>query len=217
MIATPDFWPLNLGQRSQFRAAGQPEYPVRLLIVPGLHGSGPDHWQSWLQRRIPGALRISVADWSQRQLPLWCEAIDEAIARHPGTTWVAAAHSFGCLALAYRAARGGRGIHGAVLTAPANPDRFGLDEGLLNAALPFPSTLVASADDPWMSLPDAAYFARRWGSAWVDLGCAGHINPATGFGAWPQGERLVEHYMTAARAALQTAHPARAHGLRLAL
>jgi len=23
--------------------------PVRLLVIPGLHDSGPAHWQSWLQ------------------------------------------------------------------------------------------------------------------------------------------------------------------------
>ena len=28
------------------------------LIVPGLHGSGPAHWQTWFETQVPGALRV---------------------------------------------------------------------------------------------------------------------------------------------------------------
>ena len=37
------------------------------LIVPGLHGSGPDHWQSWFERRIPNCVRVVQSDWSDAQ------------------------------------------------------------------------------------------------------------------------------------------------------
>ena len=28
------------------------------LIVPGLHGSGHDHWQTWFERQIPDCIRV---------------------------------------------------------------------------------------------------------------------------------------------------------------
>jgi len=33
------------------------------LIVPGFHGSGPDHWQSWFEARLPEARRVIGIDW----------------------------------------------------------------------------------------------------------------------------------------------------------
>ena len=28
------------------------------LIVPGLNGSGPDHWQTWFERQLPDCIRV---------------------------------------------------------------------------------------------------------------------------------------------------------------
>lgn len=179
------------------------ELGVRLLIVPGLHGSGPDHWQTWLERSQPGAVRIQVEDWGHADLGRWSAAIDESLQRHRATAWIAVAHSFGCLALAHHAAQGGRGIHGALMVAPANPDRFGLDEGQVVQPMPFASTLVVSDNDPWMSRADALYFGQRWGSALVEAGDAGHINPATGFGAWPEARGWVRQHVDRVAAAVR--------------
>lgn len=179
------------------------ELGVRLLIVPGLHGSGPDHWQTWLERSQPGAVRIQVEDWGHADLGRWSAAIDESLQRHRATAWIAVAHSFGCLALAHHAAQGGRGIHGALMVAPANPDRFGLDEGQVVQPLPFASTLVVSDNDPWMSRADALYFGQRWGSALVEAGDAGHINPATGYGPWPAARDWARQHMQRVAATLR--------------
>ena len=175
------------------RPAAEP--PVRLLIVPGLHGSGPGHWQSWLEQAHPGSVRIALDDWGQADLGRWAAAIDEVLQTQRAEAWVAVAHSFGCLALARHAAQGGRGIHGALMVAPANPDRFLLDEHPISQPLPFASTLVVSANDPWMSHADALYFGQRWGSAIVEVGEAGHINTAAGYGAWPEAQAWVAQHV----------------------
>ena len=190
---------------------------VRLLIVPGLHGSGPDHWQSWIQRQHPGAVRIQLDDWGHADLGRWSAAIDEALQYHRAEAWVAVAHSFGCLALAQHAAQGGRGIQGALLAAPANPDRFGVDEGRLAQPLPYPSTLVVSANDPWMTLPDALYFGRRWGSHIVDAGDAGHINTESGFGPWPEALGWVSQHTDRVTATLRPREQAAARTLGFAV
>jgi uncharacterized protein len=193
------------------------EHGVRLLIVPGLHGSGPDHWQSWIERQHPGAVRIQLADWGHADLTLWAAAIDEALQRHRAGAWLVAAHSFGCLALAHHATRGGRGIDGALMVAPANPDRFGVDERQVAQTLPFASTLVVSANDPWMLEADALYFGRRWGSAIVEAGEAGHINPATGFGPWPQALTWLGQHRQRLAAGLRPRQQAAAPALGFAI
>ncbi|RZU00938.1 RBBP9/YdeN family alpha/beta hydrolase [Rivibacter subsaxonicus] len=167
---------------------------VRLLIVPGLHGSGPDHWQSRLQARSPGALRVEQADWSVADMARWSARIEAALASDQRAQWIAVAHSFGCLALAHHGllAVGRSRLRGALLVAPADPRRFGCEDQLPAGALPFPSLLVGSRNDPWLRFEDARGFARRWGSGFIDLGAAGHVNPASGYGAWPGIARLVE-------------------------
>ncbi|MGM9487552.1 RBBP9/YdeN family alpha/beta hydrolase [Ideonella sp. YS5] len=176
---------------------------VRLLIVPGLHGSAADHWQTWLERAEPGSVRIELQDWGHADLDRWAAAIDESLQRHRAEAWVAVTHSFGCLALAHHAARGGRGFHGALMVAPADPARFGVDEGRLAQPLPFTSTLVVSRNDPWMSHADSLYFGQRWGCAIVEAGDAGHINPSTGYGPWLAARQWVAQHAERAAANLR--------------
>jgi predicted alpha/beta hydrolase family esterase len=57
--------------------------------------------------------------------------------------------------------------------------------------LPFPSIVVASTDDPFVSLDRAAAFAAAWGSRLVTIERAGHINADAGFGPWPEGRALL--------------------------
>ena len=59
------------------------------------------------------------------------------------------------------------------------------------APLPFPSTVVASTDDPWCTFDRATALARAWGSHLVDLGARGHINSDSGLGDWPEGRRIL--------------------------
>jgi hypothetical protein len=58
--------------------------------------------------------------------------------------------------------------------------------------LPFPSVVIASTDDPYVTLHRAEAFAAAWGSELINIGRAGHINAASGHGPWPQGEAWLE-------------------------
>lgn len=182
------------------------QYPgARLLIIPGLNGSGADHWQTWLEQSVPGAVRPTRIDWQHADVELWADRIEAAVSAQPDAAWVAVAHSFGCLALARHAARGGRPFQGALLVAPANPDRFKLDDRLVDGLLPYPATLVVSDNDPWMLPADARYFGQRWGCEMVEAGPAGHINPAAGYGPWPLGRQLALRHLQRAANSLRTA------------
>jgi uncharacterized protein len=167
--------------------------PVRLLVIPGLNDSGPEHWQSWLQGHFSRrAVRVEQSDWASADLAHWAQGIEMTLARHPKSRWVAVAHSFGCLALLRFLAQGGEGIHSTLLVAPADPAKFGVAAKLPQAQLRIPSVLLASETDPWMRFESAAAWARVWGSQLVSLGDAGHINAEAGFGPLPTAKSLVE-------------------------
>ena len=56
----------------------------------------------------------------------------------------------------------------------------------------FPSIVVASDDDKYVSLVRAAYFAGKWGSNFIDIGNKGHINGDSGLGDWPEGYDILK-------------------------
>jgi hypothetical protein len=58
--------------------------------------------------------------------------------------------------------------------------------------LPFRSIVVASTDDPYVTLERARAFAEAWGSRIVTVHGAGHINSASGLGHWPSGFALLQ-------------------------
>ncbi|MEO6589297.1 MAG: alpha/beta hydrolase [Pyrinomonadaceae bacterium] len=59
------------------------------------------------------------------------------------------------------------------------------------AVLPFPSIVVASNDDAFVTLDRAKEFAESWGSRFVFIGAAGHFNSASGLGPWTKGKELL--------------------------
>ena len=160
------------------------------LIVPGLGDSSPNHWQSWFEARLPNCHRVIQSDWETADLSAWTRAVHAAVSRADGRIWIVA-HSFGCLAAVQAACRAAADIGGALLVAPADPAKFGLSAALPKTSLPFRSILVASQNDLWMSFDEALRWSRAWGAACVNAGQAGHINPSSGYGPWPDGLRLL--------------------------
>jgi len=160
------------------------------LIVPGLNSSGSAHWQSWIETELPEAVRVIQSDWKRANLPEWSSRIRREIARRTGPVLIAA-HSFGALAAVQAAEDYRERVKGVLLVAPADPDKFGVAGSLPEGPLGFPATLVASANDPWLSIDKALALALRWGADFVDLGPAGHINAESGFGPWPFGISLL--------------------------
>ncbi|CAN7413707.1 alpha/beta hydrolase [Phenylobacterium sp. LjRoot219] len=170
-------------------------YPV--LIVAGLNNSGPGHWQSHWQRALPAAERVEQADWGRPDLDAWLQRLALAVERRPGALLVA--HSLGCILAAHLALRPqALQVAGALLVAPADVDTHGPAGRLVESSgpaprrrLPFPTTVVASRNDPYMSYPTATRLAQDWGGTLVDLGAAGHVNVESGHGPWPEGLALL--------------------------
>ena len=122
----------------------------QVIVVPGLHNSSPDHWQSLWHARHPEFFRVEQDDWEHPDLPAWTARLNQLRARDPRPALLVA-HSLGCLATVASIAADPAGVAGALLVAPADPHKFGVVHDLPHAALPAPSMLIASRDDPWMA------------------------------------------------------------------
>lgn len=177
-----------------------------ILTVPGLGGSGPSHWQTLWEQARPDTVRVELGMWNTPHRNAWVTRLDEAIRRAQAPV-VLAAHSLGCLAVAWWAQLSpqpyGWPVAGALLVAPADADRPGAQSELTAFAptprvpLPFPSIVVASSDDPWVSIPRAHSMAADWGSLFVEAGAQGHLNAASGIGWWREGQALLDRVIAA--------------------
>lgn len=177
------------------------------LIVPGYRGSEHAHWQTWIENQIPGSIRIHQ-NWEQPVLSTWAKNISLTLNDLISPAWLIA-HSFGCLASILAALENPDKVLGLMLVAPADPDRFdqngvkhsqgiGTSESVIalipTHALPVPSMLIASDNDPWMQATKARFWGECWGSRAFTLKDAGHINTSSGFGPWPDGLKLFKHF-----------------------
>jgi predicted alpha/beta hydrolase family esterase len=164
-----------------------------LLIIPGLGGSGPDHWQTRWEQKLSTARRVQQRDWERPQRGEWVAAIVAAIEASKRPV-ILLAHSLGTIAAIHASRDTARWIKGAFLVAAPSEQRLA-DVAEADAAfrpywrekLPFPSVLVASRDDPYSSYADAERLARDWGAKLIDAGASGHINAESGHGPWPEG------------------------------
>ena len=170
---------------------------MRTLILPGLHNSEPGHWQSRWEARDETLLRVIQDDWETPHCADWIARLDEALALAESDT-VLIAHSAGCaLAAHWAVGESSRRVRGALLVAPSDPEAPSFPPGTTGfAPIPmlrfrFRSIVVASSNDPYVTLARAQTFAVAWGSEFVTIGEAGHINSASGLGDWAQGLALL--------------------------
>jgi predicted alpha/beta hydrolase family esterase len=139
--------------------------PIRVLLLPGFFDSGPEHWQSYWERADPSCVRVVQQDW---ETPVRAD-------------WVATP----------------RTARGPLLVAPSDTEASSFPGGPTGwqpmplARLFFPSIVVASSGDEYVTLDRARAFAEAWGSCFVQIGAAGHINAASGLGAWSRGRDLL--------------------------
>ncbi len=173
--------------------------PPLVLILPGLGGSGPEHWQTRWEVLYPRHLRVVQRDWDRPDRQAWLASLAAAV-EAASEPVVLVAHSLGCALVAHAAGRPfAARIAAALLVAPADVDSPAHTPAetrgfapMPMTALPFPATVVASDDDPYVTIRRARAFAAAWGAAFVDAGPRGHLNAASGLGDWPDGRRQLE-------------------------
>lgn len=169
-----------------------------IVIVYGYDGSGPGHWQRWLE-----------AELKERGAPVAFPALPEPTAPRKDV-WVAelarlvataaepvtfVCHSLGCWAVDHLLAeRGAAGVHAALLVAPPSPYLpFEAVETFLPpprckeawAPLAARTLVVGSDDDDYASPGELSEIAGALGVRCEILPGAGHINTDSGYGPWP--------------------------------
>ena len=171
-----------------------------VLIVPGLHDSGPHHWQTLWQRELPHAERVELGMWDDPHRNTWVNQLNLAIHK-AGRPVILVAHSLACHVVSwwaeYERPDPDGPVKGALLVAPPEVEQGEVDPRLarfapvMPRALPFPSILAASRDDPWIGFGRARRLARIWKSRFVDAGWLGHINADSDIRDWPFGQYLL--------------------------
>jgi predicted alpha/beta hydrolase family esterase len=167
------------------------------FIIPGLGNSGPEHWQTWFETTGNNFYRINQQEWDAPNCSDWVETIEKTISDYDPSTVVLIAHSLGCSAIAHWARQTKMKIKGAMLVCPSDieaPVYAFPSTGFTPIPLEklnFRTIVVASNDDQWVSVERARFFAKCWGSEWINIGNAGHINAASGYGKWPRGLEIL--------------------------
>ncbi|MGQ0751675.1 MAG: RBBP9/YdeN family alpha/beta hydrolase [Betaproteobacteria bacterium] len=168
-----------------------------VLILPGLGGAGPDHWQTAWQGAFPSMLRVEQGNWETPVYEEWSARLTEAVRKAPRSV-VLVAHSLGT-SLAMRWSNEQREhvrkVAGAFLVAPTDRDRFDAQPTspvkgwgpMILERFAFRSMVIASRNDDRVAFDRAQLFAKSWSAHFVDAGNLGHIGSAMKLGLWPFG------------------------------
>ncbi|MEY2902606.1 MAG: hypothetical protein RLY89_1712 [Bacteroidota bacterium] len=173
---------------------------TQYLILPGLGNSGPAHWQTYFEQSAPNFKRVEQTEWDAPNCANWIDTIDRAVLAYEPSNVVLIGHSLACCTIAHWANSYQRKIKGALLVAPSdieNPVYTFPSTGFAPIPLqtiPFKTLVVASDNDPWVSLERAQLFAKAWGSSLINIGAAGHINADSGYGKWEQGLQYLNNF-----------------------
>ncbi len=173
---------------------------VQVIMLPGLGGSGPDHWQHMWASACENSSMVEVSDWNDPQLEDWLQGVDRAVEPVKGE-FAFVAHSLGCALAAQWMARAPKEIErlkGVMMVAPADIDDAAYTPECSHHFGPMPVTdlgrktiTVISTDDPYVSTDRATAFNEAWNGRLVNLGDKGHINGQSGLGDWPEGKELL--------------------------
>lgn len=179
---------------SPLRGEGRKTY----IIVPGLGNSGAAHWQSLWQKTLPNTIRVEQRDWENPQRAEWVASLQACVSSVPGEC-VLIVHSLGVALVAHWAMEfHSNKVRAAFLVSPSDVDSpEHTPDSVRNFApmplqrLPFRSCIVASSNDPFVTLARAEQFAQAWQADLVNIGPCGHINGESNLGDWPQGLKIL--------------------------
>ena len=173
---------------------------AQVLILPGRGNSGPDHWQTHWEAQDPRLQRVLQTEWTTPQREDWVRTLADVLAQRQ-TPAVLVAHSLAVSLVNYLVAAWpqlypGRPlpVRGAWLVGPSDteaadypPGPIGFSPVLLNP-LPFKTIVVASTNDPRVTLERATQFADAWGARLEVAGALEHMGSDSKLGNWPQGK-----------------------------
>jgi predicted alpha/beta hydrolase family esterase len=170
-----------------------------LLIIPGLGDSGENHWQSFWLKKFINSTKVIQDNWEEPQLEQWLHNLDKAIQKLEEPT-ILVAHSLAVsLVMHWLSQNYNPNIIGAMFVAPADvdspehtPDFLRNFAPFPTSKLPFPSVVIGSENDTYMSIERGKELAENWGSNFVNIGKKGHINSDSNLQYWEDGQVFLE-------------------------
>ncbi len=167
-----------------------------VILVPGLGNSDEKHWQTYWEEKYHFG-RVNQQDWETPHYQDWVERLDETVMAYNPADVVLVGHSLACATIVGWANKYRRPLKAALLVAPADtdaPDFPPVTTGFAPMPLQqllFPSIVIASTNDEYVTLERAQFFANCWGSQFVNIGALGHINSESDLKDWPAGMQLL--------------------------
>lgn len=170
-----------------------------LLIVPGLGDSGKGHWQNYWLNQFGNARKVIQKDWDNPILEDWLIELSQSIDSIDGPI-IIVAHSLAVSLVAhYSQNNKNPKIAAALLVAPADVDSpLHTPEVIWNFSpipltrLNYPSMVVTSSNDPYISVERAQFLAKQWESSFINVGQKGHLNSESKLEYWEEGQELVK-------------------------
>jgi len=171
----------------------------RYIFVDGAGGSGADHWFAQWISQLPNAHRVEQSNWNGGTREEWVQNLDTCI-KSANSSAILIAHSLGCVVASHWLSSHTDMIKAALLVAPADVEGDWAEPNSLYTKfqpipinpLPCTSFLVASSNDPYLTLPRAEILADNWGSQLRLVGNAGHIGSDSMLGNWSVGRKILD-------------------------
>jgi serine hydrolase len=178
----------------------RPTRTVPTVVVPGWAGSGPDHWQTWLEQQLHEHGRVTrrpgFPDLEHPELVTWLSALRAAVADLPADGYDVVAHSLGAVLWLHHVADPGDSPRAArvLLVAPPSPQT---DIAEVAGFFPPPldidtvrrgadgTVLAAASDDQYLPEGIAAAYGLPLKIATTVIDGGRHLNDESGYGPWP--------------------------------
>ena len=179
----------------------RPTRTVPTVLVPGIGGSGPDHWQSWLAGELESAGRsVQTIEFPEPDAPAlapWLAALRAGLADWPSDGFDVLAHSLGAVLWLHHVAAADPDSPRPARVALVSPPSPQCDLAEIAEFLPPPldidvvrhsadgTVLVGGEHDPYSPEGIAAAYGVPLKMATTVIAGAAHLNPDDGHGPWP--------------------------------
>ena len=173
---------------------------MHYLIVPGLNNSDEKHWQTFWEKSLPNTLRVQQHSWDNPQKDDWVTTLGNTIQKLNQDT-IIIAHSLGVattvMYLTQNQSKIPTHIKGAFLVSPSDVDNIEVIKSFAPMPLeklPIPACVVASENDPFVTMERSLFFANAWGVKVYNAGALGHINSDSDLREWEQGRKFLAEF-----------------------
>lgn len=170
------------------------------IFVAGYGNSVNGHWQEIWHKQSTNSYWVEQQDWEHPNRDDWVETLNKLVQSIEGPI-LFITHSLGGSTINEWAQQYTANILGALIVAAPDVQRYDFPKEItgygnlpLNA-LPFPSLMLSSSNDPYASLERALLFAKHWGSKFINVGDLGHINTASNIENWPEGKKHLTQFI----------------------